>query len=167
MTEGQGISDRVSEIAARSVGNAGFELVHCQIAGSKRSPVLRIFIDKPGGVTIEDCANVSREMEAILDREDFIPTSYVLEVSSPGVERELFTVADYEKFAGQMARIKTSKPVNGQRNFTGSIVSVNDENIEFDDRTSGRIRIPFGSIVKGNLMVDIEAEFRGDNRRAR
>ena len=167
MAEGQGIADRISEIAARSTSNAGFELVHCQIAGTKRSPILRIFIDKPGGVTIEDCATVSREMESVLDHEDLIPTSYVLEVSSPGIERELFTIGDYKKFSGHMARIKTSRPVDGQRNFTGTIVSVNDDNIELEDRTSGRIRIPFGSIVKGNLMVDIEAEFRGNNRRAR
>ena len=160
MAETLGIQERITDIGKRITDKAGFELVHCQIAGSKRSPIVRLFIDKPGGVTIEDCAIVSREMEAILDQEDFIPTSYVLEVSSPGIERELFKIGDFEKFAGQAARIKTTQAIDGQRNFTGLIVSVEDRNIEFDDRTRGRVRIPYDSIAKANLMVDMEAEFK-------
>jgi ribosome maturation factor RimP len=160
MAETLGIRERITDIAKRITDKAGFELVHCQVAGSKRSPIVRLFIDKPGGVTIEDCAVVSREMEAILDQEDFIPTSYVLEVSSPGIERELFKIEDFERFAGQTARIKTSQAIDGQRNFTGTILSVEDRNIEFEDRTRGRVLIPFDSVAKANLMVDMEGEFK-------
>lgn len=160
MTETLGIQDRIADIGKRVTDKAGFELVHSQIAGSRREPILRLFIDKPGGITIEDCAAVSREMEAILDREDFIPTSYVLEVSSPGIERELFKIEDFERFAGQTARVKTNQAIDGQRNFTGTIVGVENRNINFDDRTRGEVLIPFDSIAKANLMVDMEAEFK-------
>jgi ribosome maturation factor RimP len=160
MAETLGIQERITDIGKRITDKAGFELVHCQIAGSKRSPIVRLFIDKPGGVTIEDCAAVSREMEAILDHEDFIPTSYVLEVSSPGIERELFKIEDFEKYTGQAARVKTNQAIDGQRNFTGTIVSVKDRNIEFDDRTRGAVRIPFDSVAKANLVVDMEGDLR-------
>src|SRR5689334_16634770 len=111
MADLPGIADRITAIGKEVAEKNGFELVQCQIAGSNRSPVVRVFIDKQGGVTVEDCAEVSREMEAILDREDLIPTSYVLEVSSPGIERELFTLDDFKRFAGQNARIKTGRPI--------------------------------------------------------
>jgi len=155
-----GISERVEQIAASVVEQAGIEFVHCQIAGSKRNPTVRLVIDKPGGVTLEDCAQISREVEAVLDRDDFIPTSYVLEVSSPGIERELYKLADYERFAGKDVRIKTAKPIGGQRNFAGKIASVKGGEIEFEDKTSGTIRIPFELIAKANLMVDLTNDFK-------
>ena len=160
MADLPGIADRVTAIAKEVAENNGFELVQCQIAGSKRSPVVRVFIDKPDGVTVEDCADVSREMEAILDREDLIPTSYVLEVSSPGIERELFTLDDFKRFAGQNARIKTGRPIEGQRNFTGRIAGAVDGTIEFEDRTNGLVQIPFEAVAKANLMVNLQSEFK-------
>lgn len=160
MADLPGIADRITAIGKEVAEKNGLELEQCQIAGSKRSPVVRIFIDKPGGVTVEDCADVSREMEAILDREDLIPTSYVLEVSSPGIERELFTLDDFKRFAGQNARIKTGRPIGGQRNFTGRIAGTKNGMIEFEDRTSGSVQIPFESVAKANLMVDLQSEFK-------
>jgi ribosome maturation factor RimP len=154
------IGTRIEQIAASVAAAAGIEFVHCQIAGTKRNPTLRLIIDKPGGVTLEDCAQVSREVEAILDRDDFIPTSYVLEVSSPGIERELYKLADFERFAGHDARIKTNQPFGGQKNFAGKIVAVEGNEIEFEDRTSGRARIPFDSVAKANLMVDIKEDLK-------
>ena len=91
------IGERVEQIAVSVTSKAGIEFVHCEIAGSKRNPIVRLIIDKPGGVTLEDCAQVSRDVESVLDKDDFIPTAYVLEVSSPGIERELFKLADFEK----------------------------------------------------------------------
>ncbi len=154
------IGTRIEQIAASVAAAAGIEFVHCQIAGTKRNPTLRLIIDKPGGVTLEDCAQVSREVEAILDRDDFIPTSYVLEVSSPAIERELYKLADFERFAGHDARIKTNQPFGGQKNFAGKIVAVEGNEIEFEDRTSGRARIPFDSVAKANLMVDIKEDLK-------
>jgi ribosome maturation factor RimP len=99
-------------------------------------------------------------MEAILDREDFIPTSYVLEVSSPGIERELFTIEDVQRFTGRNARVKTVRAIEGQRNFTGTIIGTADRTIEFDDRTRGRVQIPFDMVAKASLMVDLQSEFK-------
>jgi ribosome maturation factor RimP len=152
--------DRVEQIAASVSSKAGIEFIHCEIAGSKRNPIVRLIIDKPGGVTLEDCARISRDVEAILDSDDFIPTAYVLEVSSPGIERELYKLADFERFVGENARIKTKQPVGGQRNFSGRIVGVENGSIDFDDRTNGRVTIPSDSIVKANLMVDLSEDFK-------
>lgn len=160
MVDLPGINQRVTAIGKEVTDRNGFELVHCQIAGSRREPTVRVFIDKPGGVTVEDCAVVSREIEAILDSEDLIPTSYVLEVSSPGIERELFNIGDFERFAGLIARVKTGRAVNGQRNFTGRIAGIEDGMIQLEDRTSGPVRIPFETVVKANLMVDLQSEFK-------
>ena len=160
MAESGAIGERVEQIAVSVTEPAGIEFVHCEIAGSKRNPNVRLIIDKPGGVTLEDCALISRDVEAILDRDDFIPTSYILEVSSPGIERELYTLSDFERFTGKDARIKTNRPTGGQRNFSGAIVSVNDGEIEFEDRTSGRVRIPYDAVVKANLIVDVTEDLR-------
>jgi len=160
MAETGTIGKRVEQIAVSVTEPAGIEFVHCEIAGSKRNPTVRLVIDKPGGVTLEDCAQVSRDVEAILDSDDFIPTSYVLEVSSPGIERELYVLADFEKFNGKEVRIKTNRPIGGQRNFSGTISGVNDNEIELEDRTTGRVRIPFESVVKANLIVDVTDDLR-------
>lgn len=160
MGETGSISERVEQIAASVAQKSGIEFIHCQIAGTKRNPTVRLFIDKPGGVTLEDCADISREVEAILDKDDFIPTSYVLEVSSPGIERELFKLADFERFVGQDARIKTRQAIGGQRNFAGRIAAVSGSDVEFEDRTNGRVLIPFENVAKANLMADLTGDFR-------
>jgi ribosome maturation factor RimP len=160
MAESGTIGKRVEQIAVSVTGPAGIEFVHCEIAGTKRNPTVRLIIDKPGGVTLEDCAQVSRDVEAILDRDDFIPTSYVLEVSSPGIERELYALADFERFTGKDVRIKTNRLISGQRNFSGTISGVKDGEIELEDRTNGQVRIPFESVVKANLIVDVTEDLR-------
>ena len=160
MAETGTIGERVERVAESVTESAGIEFVHCEIAGSKRNPTVRLVIDKPGGVTLEDCAQVSRDVEAILDRDDFIPTSYVLEVSSPGIERELYTLADFGKFRDKDVRIKTNRPIDGQRNFSGAILDVKENEIELEDKTNGRVRIPHASIVKANLIVDVTEELR-------
>src|ERR1043165_1373979 len=93
---------RVREIAGRAAEERGLELVHVELAGGARTPVLRVFIDKPGGVTHEDCSEVSQHISTVLDVEDFIPGSYTLEVSSPVLERGLYSRSDYERFAGRL-----------------------------------------------------------------
>lgn len=163
---GQGsIEKRVEEIAERVAADHGLELVHAEVAGPEGKPVVRIFIDKPGGVTHEDCSTVSNHVGTILDVEDFIHSAYTLEVSSPGLERGLYKRADYERFAGSDARMKTTRAINGQRNFRGRIISVEGDDVLFEDRTSGRVSIPLESIGKANLEVDVEEEFRRAHER--
>ena len=154
------IAERVQELAERVAIDHGLELVHAEVAGPDNKPIVRVFIDKPQGVTHEDCSEVSTHLGTILDVEDFIHASYTLEVSSPGLERGLYKRADYERFAGSDAKLKIRQPIGGQRNFRGRLVGVEGDEVIFDDRTSGRVQIPLNLIAKANLEVDIEQELR-------
>ena len=141
------IETRVKEIAERVAIDNGVELVHAEVAGPENKPIVRVFIDKPEGVTHEDCSEVSHHLGTILDVEDFIHSSYTLEVSSPGLDRGLYKRADYERFAGSHARMKTQRPIAGQRNFRGRLIGVDGEEVLFDYKTSCSIRVPLDSIV--------------------
>jgi len=154
------IEERVRVLAERVAAENGLELVHAEVAGPEGKPILRVFIDKPEGVTHGDCAKISLHLGTILDVEDFIHSAYTLEVSSPGLERGLYHLRDYERFAGKLAKIKLRQPLNGQRNFRGRIVGIKGEAVSFDDRTSGEVSLPFGDITKANLEMDVEEEFR-------
>ena len=154
------VAERVREIAEQAAIDHGIELVHAEVAGPEGSPIVRLFIDKPGGVTHDDCSKVSHQVSTVLDVEDFIHSAYVLEVSSPGLERGLYKRADYERFAGSPAKIKARSPINGQRNFRGRILGVDDDRVVFLDLTSGRTEIPLEGIVKANLEADVESEFK-------
>ena len=154
------VEDRVQAIAERVAIDHGLELVHAEVAGPDNKPIVRIFIDKPNGVTHEDCSEVSLHVGTVLDVEDFIHASYTLEVSSPGIERGLYKRQDYERFAGSLAKMRTRKPVNGQRNFRGRLLGIDGEDILFEDRTSGRVRVPFEVVAKANLEMDVDAEFK-------
>jgi ribosome maturation factor RimP len=154
------VEDRVQAIAERVAIDHGLELVHAEVAGPDNKPIVRIFIDKPNGVTHEDCSEVSLHVGTVLDVEDFIHASYTLEVSSPGIERGLYKRQDYERFTGSLAKMRTRKPVNGQRNFRGRLLGIDGEDILFEDRTSGRVRVPFEVVAKANLEMDVDAEFK-------
>ena len=131
------LTTRIRGIAQKVADERQVELVHVEIAGTKRDSVLRIFIDKPEGVTLDDCSLFSRDMESVLDAEDIIPTRYVLEVSSPGIERELYSLADFKRFEGESAKVKTTADIDGQKTFVGKITSVEGEIITIDDRSRG------------------------------
>jgi len=154
------IEDRVREITERVALDHGLELVHAEVAGPEGKPIVRVFIDKPGGVTHEDCSEVSLHLGTILDVEDFIHSPYTLEVSSPGLERGLYKPADFERFAGSRAKIMIRQPLNGQRNFRGRIVRVEGDKIVFEDKTSGQVSLSFDMVAKANLELDVEEEFR-------
>lgn len=154
------VSERVREIAERVAAESGLELVHVELVGSGRNSELRVFIDKPGGVTVDDCTHVSHTLGTILDVEDFISSNYQLIVSSPGLERELYNLRDYAKYAGSLAKLKARQPIGNQRNFRGRIIGVEGETVIFDDKTNGRVEIPFEVVAKANLEIDIEEEFR-------
>src|SRR5919108_817227 len=114
--------ERVREIAERVAASSGLEVVEVELRGGGKARMLRIVIDKPAGVTHEDCANLSREVGTILDVEDAVPGgSYLLEVSSPGLDRKLFRPADYERFIGSRVRLTTREPVNGSHHFEGRL----------------------------------------------
>lgn len=160
------IADRVREIAEDVAIDHGVELVHTEVAGPENKPIVRIFIDKPQGVTHDDCSEVSLHVGTVLDVEDFIHSAYTLEVSSPGLERGLYKREDYERFAGQQAKLKTQKPIDGQRNFRGRLLGLDGDNVIFEDRTNGRVTVPLSAITKANLEVDVEEDLRRARGRA-
>ncbi|MER3427963.1 MAG: ribosome maturation factor RimP [Pyrinomonas sp.] len=153
------IEERVRRIAEHVAMDHGLELVHVEVLGMRRR-IVRIYIDKPGGVSHQDCAVVSEHVGVVLEVEDFIPSSYVLEVSSPGLERGLYKREDYRRFVGHRARLRTHEALQGQRNFRGRILGFENDEVILDDRTRGRVSIPFASIAKANLEIDLEEEFR-------
>jgi ribosome maturation factor RimP len=156
----ESIEARVQEIAERVAIDHGLELVHAEVAGPENKPIVRIFIDKQQGVTIEDCSEVSTHLGTILDVEDFIHASYTLEVSSPGLERGLYKRADFERFAGSQVKLKSRQPIGGQRNFRGRLLGLDGDDVLLEDRTSGQVRVPFDWITKANLEVDVDEVLR-------
>jgi ribosome maturation factor RimP len=148
------IADRV----ARSRGLEVWDIVSRREPGG---PVIRVFIDRPGpaatpeeSVSIEDCAEVSREMATILDVEDPLPFTYTLEVSSPGLDRPLRGAEDYRRFAGRLAKIVVSEAVDNQKAFEGRLRGV-DENTVLLEGPRGRLhRLPMRLITRGRLEVE-------------
>ena len=106
------------------VAATGFELVDVEIAGSQHSPTLRVYIDGPAGVNVDDCARVSRQLSALLDVEDPLPGHYTLEVSSPGLDRPLVKPEDFKRFVGETIKVKMHEPLQGRKNFSGRLVDV-------------------------------------------
>lgn len=147
------LDPRIQEVVERVTTREGLELVHAEFSGG-RSKTLRIFIDKPGGVTAEDCAAVSERVGLILDVEDLIPHQYLLEVASPGLDRGLYKPADYERFAGNPAHIRLEEPIAGQRNFHGKLIGLDHEgevSALLDDEKGQRHRLPLRIISKANV----------------
>ena len=155
------IEQRIKDIATKAAKENGVEFVHLEIAGHKRNQVVRVFADKEGGITIDDCSKVSRSIEAVMDADDFMPGSYVLEVSSPGLDRELYSLADFKKFAGEAAKVKLKEEVDGPKALHGRIVSVDGNNIVFEDRSAGEVSFSYDSVKKANLKVDLGQELNG------
>ena len=154
------VSGRVREIAKQVAEKGGFELVRSEIAGTKRSPVVRVFIDKDGGITVEHCADVSREIDALLEAEDLIPSKYVLEVSSPGLERELSSIEHFRRFTGKLAKVKSAIDGAESKTVVGRIKEIAGENIILELRGNEEISIPFSTVSKANLKIDLDEEFR-------
>jgi len=159
--------DRVRAIAERVAATSGLEVVEIELRGGGKSRMLRVFLDKPAGVTHEDCALFSREIGTILDVEDMVPGgSYVLEVSSPGLDRKLNRAADYERFAGSKVKLMTRQPVNGNRHFEGRLESFRDGRLTLDLSearkkkrpaldASQKVEIELANVEKANLVPEI------------
>jgi ribosome maturation factor RimP len=159
--------DRVQAIAERVAATSGLEVVEMELRGGGKSRMLRVFLDKPGGVTHEDCAQFSREFGTILDVEDVVPGgSYVLEVSSPGLDRKLTRAADYERFTGSKVKLMTREPVNGNRHFEGRLESFRDGRLTLDlsearrkhrpkNDSPQKLEIDLANVEKANLVPEI------------
>ena len=134
------------------VESMDYELVGVEFHTSENHAVLRVFIDHENGITVDDCAKVSHQVSALLEVEDPIVQAYDLEVSSPGINRRLFKLTDYIKFAGQKAKIKLAVGLEGRKNFSGALEGVDDNNqvlINVDNETYS---LPFHDISKASLL---------------
>jgi ribosome maturation factor RimP len=143
--------EAVGRIIERVGAREGLEIVHWETIGPRGNFVLRIFIDKPGGVNHGDCELISNQVGALLDVDDLIPNRYTLEVSSPGVERGLYKRADYERFSGSRVKLRTFEPIDGQRNFRGTLGGMENEAVILEADGLGRINIPYEQIAKANI----------------
>ncbi|PYS90165.1 MAG: ribosome maturation factor RimP [Acidobacteria bacterium] len=154
------VDERVREISKLVAEKGGFEFVRSEVAGTKRNPIVRVFIDKVGGVSVEHCADVSREIEAILDAEDLIPSKFVLEVSSPGLERGLYSIEDFRRFSGKLVKLKTNTEIEGSKTIVGYIKSIDGDSVALEVREGKRVTVPYSEVAKANLKIDLDAEFR-------
>ena len=150
------IISQVEALAEPLCASENLELVHIEYQRESVGRVLRVYIDRPEGVALDDCVNVSRQLNDLLDVHLDNIGPYNLEVTSPGPERPLSKLQDYEKFKGRLAKIKTLQPINGQKNFTGIIVGSIKEKVSLslNEKT---VVIPFGDISKARL-VEVDGE---------
>lgn len=147
------LAERIAKLITPTLDALGFELVRVQLSGSQR-PTLQVMAEPASGrvMSVEDCAQVSRAISALLDVEDPIAGTYSLEVSSPGIDRPLTRTKDYERFMGHEAKIETNAPIDGRKRFKGAIKAVDAKAVALDVE-GAEIRIPFAAIHKSKLVL--------------
>lgn len=150
------ITTRTEELVNDIILNDDLEIVSVEYLKEGSNWVLRVYLeDIEGNLSIEDCTRISRELSIKLDEEDFIENSYILEVSSPGVERPLKSEADYNRFKGKKVYIKTYAPLDGQKEFTGTLKGLVDNTVKvFLNESEEIIEIPYESIANARLSVE-------------
>ncbi len=150
------VREKIRGVAAPLADEQGVSIEGVELAGNLRRLTVRVFIDKEGGVTLEDCERFSRSLSVVLDVEDFIRSSYVLEVSSPGLDRPLKSVRDFEKSIGKLARVVTRESIEKQNFFVGRISGVREETIMLMVDGKGEIAIPYDFISRARLEIEIK-----------
>lgn len=160
------VVSRIWALAEPVAASLGMELIEVDHSGGGRRQVLRLFVDKPGGVAVEDCKRMSREVEARLDAEDLIGSAYLLEVSSPGLERPLRRPGDFQRYAGRRVRLRLRSPQGKPRLVFGVLLGIEGEVVALETGVGEPQRFALGEIAKARLEVDWEAEFRGLNQSA-
>jgi ribosome maturation factor RimP len=146
-------SDRLTQLIEPIVAQLGYELVGIEFDG--RSRVLRVYIDRAEGIVVDDCSRVSYQVSGMLDVEDPIPGQYQLEVSSPGLDRPLFTLSHFERFIGSIASIRLRMPVDNRRRVKGRLVGVEGDDILVEE-DAGTLRLPFGAIDRARLVPEFQ-----------
>ncbi len=157
----QSLETRIAELAEQIATSVGMEVVLVEIKGDGNRSVVRIFIDKPGGVSLDDCERFSKRLSVSLDVEDWIPYRYILEVSSPGVNRPLIKEADFQRFSGKNAKVRTRLPYEGQRNFRGKIVGVTEGKLGLEVAPGKQIGIALVDIEKASLIAELSMRPQG------
>ena len=153
-----GLPERVEKQIEKIVGSEGLELVHIDYRKQGRVYLLRIDIDKEGGVNLDDCENIAHQVGAYLEVDDPIPAEYELQVSSPGLDRKFYKESDYEKFLGRLVRVQTSRPVRGLHVIVGRLKQYDGRNIVVSDEQMKKdpdYEIPLNEIKETRLEVEI------------
>ena len=150
-------SDKLTNLLQPLVEDLGYEFVGLERSNPK-NPVLVIYIDRPDGIAVEDCEKVSREVAALLDVEEPIPGQYRLEVSSPGLDRPLFTLEHFGQFTGEVAQISLFAPQDGRRNYKGQILGTEVGQVRID-QDGVEVTLELSNIAKARLVPDYDSIF--------
>ncbi|ADL13104.1 ribosome maturation factor RimP [Acetohalobium arabaticum] len=151
---GQKIADYIFDLARPIVEDHGLELVDTEYQKEGQDWTVRVFVDKPEGVTLDDCQKISREISDRLDIEDPIEKSYILEVSSPGLDRPLKDEEDFKRFTGHLIDVSTYAPVNGEKSFTGELLEIIDDKVKLKLDNDDVVEISRDKIAKANLALE-------------
>jgi ribosome maturation factor RimP len=150
-------TDRITSMISPSVEAMGYRIVRVAFTGGRR-PTLQIMAERldDAAMTVDDCADISRNVSAILDVADPIETEYDLEVSSPGIDRPLITREDYVRFAGYEAKVETGRPVDGRKRFRGRLLGADEGVVRMVLDREGEVAVPLGDILKAKLVLTDE-----------
>ena len=146
---------QIREIADRVAASEGMEVVDIEYRGGGNRHKLCVYIDKPGGITHADCELISKQVGTIVDVEDLVPGSYVLEVSSPGLDRKLLKAKDYERFLGRKAKIRLRQPVDGKQSHVGRLCEYHDGVIGLETGSERVLRFRFEDVSEARLVVEV------------
>lgn len=147
-------ASKIEAIAERVVKSEGMTLIAVEVKGGRQNALLRVYIDKPGGVTHADCQMVSEQMSAMLDVEDLFPGSYLLEVSSPGLTRKLVKPAEFAHFAGRRARLVLRDPMNGQKVYEGKLAGLDGSQVRLELGQGRMAEFEIANISKAQLLAE-------------
>ncbi len=160
-------SEKFTRLLKPVVTGLGYELVGVEWSADTRGrKILRVYIDidDQNGITVDDCERVSHQVSALLDVENPVAGTYVLEISSPGLDRPLFSLEHFEKFIGEPVRIQLFQPHEGQRRFKGWILAVEKDQVTVQTADGKQVTIPFEMIEKARLIPDYKAIMKGKSR---
>jgi len=148
------VLDRIRSIAERVAASEGLEVVDVELRGKGPRRLLRVFVDKPEGITHNDCETISRQVGAILDVEDVVPGSYTLEISSPGVERRLRRPEDFTRFAGNKVRLILREPQDGHKQVSGRLEGIEDRVVTVSPEGGRPVAVALDNIDRANLVFE-------------
>jgi ribosome maturation factor RimP len=148
------LTDHVTQLGERAAEGTPIEIAEVDIRGAGKSRLVRVYIDKPGGVTHGDCELISVKLSQLLDEEDAVPEAYTLEVSSPGIERKLSKPRDFERVVGQKIKLTTLEPVEGRTSLEGKLDQVANGSLEVELAPGHLVQIPLQQVRKANLKFE-------------
>lgn len=149
--EEQSNQSKIEALVGKLAERAGLELVECDLFRAGRRLILRVFVDKEGGIALDDCQKLSRELGAALDLEDLIPQAYTLEVSSPGVDRPLRTTRDFLRNRGRTLRLGLSEPLAGKKAVSGKLLGADDEKLELELAGGAKAEVKRSAVLQAKV----------------